>query len=132
MALLTLAVVLVRWVPLGWWRGTLGTVCSDNGLPPAGSPLDAPLARRLIGRIEQATRRLPFRVKCLPRAVALQWLLRWKGQPGALVVAVHRRDRTSEDAYHAWIEHDGAMLIGHCDASEYQPLMVIETRSDGG
>jgi hypothetical protein len=87
---------------------------------------DRMLAARAIGaRVERAAGRLPFRTRCLARAVAAQWLLDREGIPGRLVIAVHRRDRTGEHAFHAWVQCSEEMVIGHCLREDYAPVMAI-------
>lgn len=135
MALLCAAMCLVRWVPLGRWRASLGVVRRDNperGL--ADDPLPSRQAIDAARRIERGTSHLPFPVKCLPRAVALQWLLRITGSPSTLVVAMHATDRTGEHSSHAWVEQGGEILIGDCDRDAYRPLLTIDNlplRRDG-
>lgn len=101
---LCLARLLVAVVPLRLWRASLGLASGrqlDNG------------ARFLVGRVERAAQRLPFGTRCLPRAVALSWMLRRRNISHALVIAVRPVSmRTGADALHAWIEADGAILLG--------------------
>jgi hypothetical protein len=56
---------------------------------------------------------LPFESKCLPRAMALSWILRRRRIAHGLVFAVRPPDlRGSKDDLHAWVEVDGATIIG--------------------
>ena len=58
--------------------------------------------------------------------MALQWMLKRRGIPSVLVTAVYKGGLTEGvDRYHAWVEHGGAMIIGHCDKAMYQPLMQL-------
>jgi len=106
MALLCWARALVEWVPFERWRGTLGF---------SGGESTETLARahRLAGEVERAASRLPIHTRCLPRAVALSWLLR-RGHVGhTLVVAARPAElRTATDPLHAWVEVGGVRLIG--------------------
>ena len=123
MVLLVAAVALIRWVALSRWGWTIGSVRAS---PTNGTTF--PSDRRasiLAACIERAALRLPFATKCLARAVALQWRLRLSGIPSDLVIAFHAIDRTSEDGFHAWVEHDGDMVIGHCDREMYHPVMTL-------
>ena len=107
MTALTFAHLTVTLVPLGRWRNMLGASTEAD-------PDDrARRARQLAGAVDRAADRLPFTTKCLPRAVALSWLLRRRGMHHALVIAVrppHLRD--APDALHAWVEIGGAKIIG--------------------
>lgn len=124
---LGLARVLVSAFPLRIFSSSLGVLVrhtEDIRPKNPGMPASQEL-NWLARRIERAASRLPGRSKCLPKAIALQWALGKRDVPSQLVVAVHRNDRTSDDAFHAWVEHQGTILIGHCDRSEYSPIMVF-------
>lgn len=106
MAALTFAQLNVTLVPLRRWRDTLGARADAQ-------PDEVRRARRLAGAVERAAGRLPFATKCLPRAVALSWLLRRRKIGHALVIAIrppHLRD--AHDALHAWVEIGEAKIIG--------------------
>jgi aryl-alcohol dehydrogenase-like predicted oxidoreductase len=103
------AQLLVTWVPFNRWRHTLGF--QGAGREPGSAR--AIEERRLAADVEWAARRLPFGVKCLPRAMALSWMLRRRKLGHAVVIAVRPRQlRRSPDALHAWLEVDGAKIIG--------------------
>src|SRR3954453_9408027 len=105
MALLCWAWILVHWVPLAKWRGTLGRTGEPARLPDDAS--------RLAGQVERAATRLPFAIRCLPRAMVLSWVLRKAAIDHALVIAVRPpAQREGSDALHAWVEIDRARLIG--------------------
>ena len=109
MTLLCWAKLVVAMVPFERWRKSLGTK-ADSG---SASPASAPNARRIAAQVERAAEWLPFETKCLPRAMALSWLLRRIGIAHAMVFAVrppHLRD--SADALHAWVEVEGSRVIG--------------------
>jgi len=89
---------------------------------------DQPMLRHALrlGRcVDRAAQWLPGTSKCLPRAAALQWLLRAEGIPSALVIAFRLGDRTGPDAFHAWTETCGEMLVGKCDRADYCPIMAL-------
>ena len=68
---------------------------------------------RLAADVEWAAKRLPFSTKCLPRAMALSWMLRRRRLPHTVVIAVRPNDlRHSADALHAWVEVGGEKIIG--------------------
>lgn len=90
-----------------------------------GTIHDLPAARTVGQRVERAAMRLPIRTKCLARAIATLWLLFRQGLAGRLVIAVHRRDRSSEHAFHAWVEHGDEVVVGHCVREDYAPVMTI-------
>ena len=124
MAWLVLARLLIARVGFGRWRGWLGT-------PVAPEPgdvrlrLDANLAgRRLARAVARATRRLPGNSLCLPRAMALQWMLRRRALGGVLHIGVlPGRARGGLDDLHAWVARLGEVLIGG-DARPHRTLFA--------
>jgi aryl-alcohol dehydrogenase-like predicted oxidoreductase len=116
MALLCRARLLIAWVPLRRWRNTLG---STAGLPSLAD------ARQLARQVERAATWLPFETKCLPRAMALSWLLRRRHIRHAIVFAVRPPQlRDSADALHAWIESEGLKIIGDLPGPWLETLRV--------
>ena len=116
MILLLVARTLVARVPLRRWRASLGRRVT----PQPGStarPLDANLpARRLAGAVERGAARLPGDSLCLPRAMALHWLLARRGLGGVLHLGVRPGDRRGRlDDLHAWVTREGEVLIGASD-----------------
>lgn len=137
---------LVRMVPLHVWRASVGEVVAatasasasanssgDAGVGAPGlvrilqnsDPEKLALARWLGRCVDRAAGYLPGTSRCLPRAVALHWMLRLKGIPAQTVIAFKIGDRSGADAYHAWVELDGEMVIGQCDRMVYQPIMIL-------
>lgn len=112
MGALCQARLLIRWVPFERWRRSLGPLADSFGRPPTP---DEPLAegRRFAAVIERAALRLPFPTKCLPRAIALSWMLRDRGIGHAVVFAVRRAElRPAADRLHAWVEIDREKILG--------------------
>ena len=116
MIALLVARTLVARVPLRRWRARLGRPVTP---PPesAGRPLDANLAaRRLARAVERGAARLPGDSLCLPRAMALHWLLARRGLGGVLHLGVRAGSRRGGlDDLHAWVTREGEVLIGASD-----------------
>jgi hypothetical protein len=74
------------------------------------SRIDQSRAEEAARLVLHAAERLPLRTNCLDRAVALWWLLSSRGVAAALRVGV-RKDGETTLAAHAWVEHDGAVLL---------------------
>jgi len=109
MARLCWARLLVAWVPYDRWRDRLG-LASGDGRPPAEL---AEQARRLAADVDWAATRLPIGTKCLPRAMALSWMLRRDAVAHGVVIAVRpSQQRHSPDAIHAWVEVGGEKVLG--------------------
>lgn len=129
MTYVVVARFLVRFIPFSWWRGSVGQMVEARcALAPQATSLAGRSkleAFALVRQIDRACQHLPGTSRCLPRAVALCWLLRPRPLTLLTVIAFSKVDRTGEDAYHAWVECGGEVLIGHCDRSTYQPIMVL-------
>ena len=111
MALLCLARLLVAHVPLRMWRQSLGQDCPKQSAPP--DPKGIEPAKRLAGHVERAASRLPFETKCLPRAMALAWMLRIRGFSYAFKLASRPLlTRSGRDDLHAWVEAGGIAILG--------------------
>lgn len=109
MALLVGAQALIRIVPLGRWRGRLG-------LAGECSPLQQIAARRLAVHVERAAGRLPWGALCLPRAMTLSVMLKSRGIPHQLVIAIRPPGLRGEaDVLHAWVDCSGTIVIGALD-----------------
>jgi hypothetical protein len=92
-------------------------------------PVD-PLAegQRLARQVERAAARLPFSTKCLPRAMALSWILRRKRIGHVLVFAVRPAGlRDGPDALHAWVEIEGVTVIGDLPGPWLETLRLGES-----
>ncbi|PKB14153.1 transglutaminase superfamily protein [Novosphingobium kunmingense] len=104
-ALLCLAMIVVAVVPFRFWQDRIGGGPSERSDPAA--------ARRLAASIERAAHRLPFRVKCLPRALALGLILQRRGLAHRIVLAVRPQAlRGHDDDLHAWVEVEEAVVLG--------------------
>lgn len=106
MGWLCLARLMVACAPFGSWSGQLGL----NGAAVQDSTVKA---RRWALHVERAAAHLPFGLLCLPRAMALSWLLRRRAIPHQLVIAARPADqRDGRDDLHAWVESDGNIVMG--------------------
>jgi hypothetical protein len=98
------------------WRPTLGWADQRSSGPDTNEPV------RLAAHVEWAAKLVPFSSKCLPRAMALSWMLRKRRIGHALVFAVRPNEmRGSPDDLHAWVEVAGKIAIG------YAPGPWVET-----
>ena len=124
MALLCMAQAAVRLVPFRYWRGTLGRPGSESAPPGRGGP---EVARRFAVHVERGAARLPFATKCLPRAMALCWLLRRARIDYVLKIAARpaAMRQPGDDTLHAWVESGGTTVIGPLPG----PWLVVLTLS---
>jgi len=108
MATLCGARLAVAILPFSWWRVTLGGTVHS---PSADDEIAR--ARCLAGHVEWAAKLLPFATKCLPRAMALSWILRSRGIAHCVIFAVRPAEqRGSDDQLHAWVDIAGQTIIG--------------------
>jgi hypothetical protein len=127
MIALTSARTLVAHVPLGRWRASLGEPVAPEPGDPSVRRDDNLAARRLARAVERAAARLPGEAKCLPRAMALQWLLRRRGFDAKLVIGVRPgAARGGLDDLHAWIVRRGEILVGASD-EEHRAIYAAAT-----
>jgi hypothetical protein len=122
MAMLCRARLLVQWVPFDRWRGSLGAAANRDG---SRSFDISAKAMQLAAHVEWAAVRLPFSTKCLPRVMALSWMLRRAGIGHQVVLAArpaHLRD--TADMLHAWVEIDGQKIIGDLPGPWLETLRI--------
>lgn len=118
---LSIAWLLIETIPFNRWRTLLGSTAGGAISDPAKSEK----AKRLAADVEWAAKRLQFATKCLPRAMALSWMLRRRGLAHAIVIAVRPADRRqSLDALHAWVEMDGERIIGNLPGPWIELLQI--------
>lgn len=133
--LLILAKFLVRFVRLGAWRMTLGGLINqktsaDEAIEaqPSADPIIHAESTRIARCVYRAVGRLPGRTKCLPQAVALQWMLKRRSISSRLVIAALKTPETPDaDPFHAWVERGEIMLIGICDKQMYEAIMTFSS-----
>lgn len=112
MLALLLARLAIAAVSFARWRAWLGP--ASAGPASAAPPGEASFL--LAAAVERAAARLPLETKCLPRAIALHWLLRGQDLPSRLVIAALPVEaRGSVETLHAWVEVGGQILIGAID-----------------
>jgi hypothetical protein len=113
------AQLLVRSIPFQRWQGSLGYSATSDQLA------DSVEARRLAADVEWAAKRLPFATKCLPRAMALSWMLRRRQIGHATVIAVRPDQlRQSPDALHAWVEVNRERIFGNLPGQWIETLRL--------
>ena len=121
LAALCWARLVVAALPFGRWRDTLGG--SSSGHASSATPD----ARRIAAHVEWAARLLPFSTKCLPRAMALSWLLRSRRIAHCVVFAVRPPElRGAADELHAWVAIAGETIIGELPGPWVETLRIGE------
>lgn len=118
----------VVWVRLALWRWPYAVVRARlvalrdarRGARSARLSMDREPAA-LAWAVRAAARRVP-KASCLTQAVALESLLADAGIRAELLIGVARRADGSFEA-HAWVEHDGRILIGGVPGMERFAVM---------
>lgn len=90
------------------WAGVAGTRTGARD-----TPVD-----ELTSRVERLGRRIPGARLCLPQALAGAVLLRRHGYAAEVVVGV----RNEPFAAHAWLVHDGRVVLGEADRAGHVPI----------
>jgi hypothetical protein len=127
-----------RWFLIQTWCALLGIDLALRCLPFAsiasfcrclrttgnkGNAPSLPPATRLAWLVTVAGRYCPLGTSCLKEALVLSWLMSRRGMATTLRIGVARR-HDSFDA-HAWLEHDGRIILGATDAVAYAPLIPL-------
>lgn len=123
---LLVAKVALALLPFSVVARALGRRCEGADSSPS-APAEQYLAAEALRcrwAVGAAIRRVPFEASCLPRAIAGQLMLRRRGVAATVVFGVARRD--GEWLNHAWLEVDGAAVLGYQPAISFR--RVVEYR----
>lgn len=74
--------------------------------------------------MRKVARRAPFRARCLPRAMAAQWMLRRRGVRSRVVFGVRRGGAPEPGLeFHAWLIVAGECVIGAGELEAWSPFL---------
>jgi hypothetical protein len=120
--LLLLAAALARFVQFSRWRNLLA---SAPGVPMTDGSGDLAVVavRSAIDRAEN--RLIGWSFKCLPRAMAAQWMLRRRGFPATLLIGAARQGDARHFEFHAWVEYNSRVAIGGTVMDLPKPIFVL-------
>lgn len=126
----TLAIVLARLrLRLRPFPRALAWADAPSADEPQGPALLDPHTQRRIRALERVGHRLFPRNPCLTEALVVHRLLRRKGYPSELRIGVRKASRSDLEA-HAWVEHQGVVVIGARGLSaEHVPLPPVVVSS---
>lgn len=82
-----------------------------------------PTITQLAWLVTVAGRYSPLGTSCLKEALVLSWLMSRRGMATTLRIGV-TRCHGNLDA-HAWLEHNGRIILGEADADAYAPLSPL-------
>jgi transglutaminase superfamily protein len=97
---------------------TVQRIAMRLGRPHATIPL---AVSRVAWAVAAAGRRVPGGANCLAQALAALVLLRRHGHHGVIRLGVAYGAGRQLEA-HAWLEHEGAVLVGSAGVSRYTAL----------
>lgn len=126
-ALLLAARLLVAAVPMRYWRGSLGTILGnqDADIPRPTSWADVPAELRYIASaVERASRWLPLHLRCLPRAMAVQWMARRRGMNCTLRIGL---ERGATEELHAWVDYGQVTITGNLPGRSFVHILAIRS-----
>ena len=112
--MLVISHVLLRTIPLPRWSRLLGQPATVDGLDVNGSPARG-REGDVGGGIARAAHYFPGNYTCLDRATAGQFMLRLRGNPGAVVIGL-KSDGNGEG--HAWLVGKTGVVTGQMDQPE--------------
>jgi len=98
--------------------------------PPPKWSVSRPTIERVSWAVRAASRFVPGASNCLVRALATQALLGKYGYRSELRIGV-RKAADAGLAAHAWLESDGAVVIGEFELDHYVPLAPPGTTRSG-
>lgn len=129
-AALLLARLLVAAVPFRHWLPLMGrrvdpAASAGEAADTASESAQAAEARRLARHVERAAGRRILAFKCLPKAMALQFMLRRRGISSTLLMGILPAARRGTiDDLHAWVVSGNQILIGRLQ-DDYRPLVAV-------
>ncbi len=78
---------------------------------------------RIAWAVKTASRYVPG-ATCLPQALTTHRLLRWNGFSSLFRIGV-MKDEQGDFQAHAWVEHQGQVLVGGADTVRYRSLLAL-------
>lgn len=126
--LLVLARLLVAGVPFRFWRESLGQPIPGHAADTESGGSPPELALACAHAVRRAGYRLPGAL-CLPRAMALQWMLRRRAIAGTLLLGVlPEQERGGLDDLHAWVEVARIVILEEGEGSH---RTILRLRTNG-
>ena len=112
---------------------TLRKLAIGRPRKPAGSPTgDREFIDRVVWAVTVTAERAPGWTTCLTQALAVQAMLARRGHPSRLHIGVMRGGKGELDG-HAWVEHQGRVLIGGSvpELARFVPLTAFDSETVG-
>jgi hypothetical protein len=127
---LAAAKLVVTALPFERWRRVL-----QRAPRAAAGPAPEHLrVAELVWAVDRVSARFPQALTCLPRAIATRWMMEHRRWPATLEIGV-RRDAQGKFEAHAWVEHEGRVIMGdvpHLETYVKLPPVPAEPRRTAG
>jgi hypothetical protein len=124
--MLALASAAIAVLPFRW----LTTMLGRSTAPPRHPAADEPEIAAAVRDIEAAARRLPWKIVCFQKGVALHWILARRGIPTVVHYGVGQSGEKGLTA-HVWISAHGRNVLGGEIAQEYVCLATFPASEPG-
>jgi Transglutaminase-like superfamily len=120
----------VIWLSLGWVPFTRlrRMVVGAPARKPTPASSDPRLPGQVVWAVTALGQRAPRRATCLVKALAAQAMLARRGYPSRLRIGVTRGGRGELEA-HAWVEHEGRILVGGAvpEIARFVPVAAFDS-----
>ena len=120
---LTVAGLLLRILPFRMVMKLVGSGAARAGENMVCRPATDPVAAAVGRAVNSAAARLPWRSRCLIRALAGRAMLMRRGVPSTLVLGVTKK--MEELQAHAWLVAGGGSVCGGREAARFQPIAAF-------
>ena len=121
--LLAVARIGLRTLPFATLRNILSKL-STIGTHSGGRMSDNRVGKQVVWAVDTVGRHLPLIGTCLTQALAAHVLLSRSGLQSDLRIGV-TRDPNGKFVAHAWLEKQGAILIGGDCSKDYTPMPAL-------
>lgn len=132
MALVAATAAAQRFVPMTKWSFALGEATEvpsawrGRNSPAIPRRASSTTEARVVGAINSASRRLPWKPSCLAEAGAAQIMLRRRHAPGVVVIGLRPGEPDSRWDAHAWLMGRAGSLTGGPAAHGFTAVTVFE------
>lgn len=125
--LLVGATILRKTIPMKRWSTLLGSPTEPT--PPLVELAKEPLTGRdadVASAIQVARHILPYQPNCLDQATAAQLMLRFRGQPGSVIIGL---EPANDWKAHAWLIGRSGTVVGGDVSDRFTPATAFRVNA---
>lgn len=132
MALVSATAAAQRFIPMTKWSFALGDAAQvpetwrGRNSPAIPRRASSTIETQVVGAVNAASRRLPWKPSCLAEAGAAQVMLRRRHAPGVVVIGLRPSEQDSKWDAHAWLMGRAGSLTGGPAANGFTAVTVFE------